>query len=329
MKKWQRILWYIGVVISVLSIGVGTVYISVSKLYNIECMQLEIVLFILSYTSIIIIIAFAISQFWRIIRRGWHNTRNCDDPNFEKIDFFQRGSENTKEYYLNQLGLINYFYSTGGKIDELVRKKDIYSLYKRYDYLKTQISIVDDLEKYAYSLFISILASFLYSQFNIKSSIFIVINIFFLIGIFFVVIFIQYAERGQLGSYVFKINEYEMKLLKEKIEKIEKETIITAEDVEVLQTKKLALVELRKIKKRKFKDKDDIIDKIKKCDLLLDDYTKYEKSKILINKKEACIYYDKNCGKAYNYVGDKGLANKQYSNFVNNLGKANLIEFDD
>ncbi len=137
MKKWQRILWYIGVVISVLSIGVGTVYISVSKLYNIECMQLEIVLFILSYTSIIIIIAFAISQFWRIIRRGWHNTRNCDDPNFEKIDFFQRGSENTKEYYLNQLGLINYFYSTGGKIDELVRKKDIYSLYKRYDYLKT------------------------------------------------------------------------------------------------------------------------------------------------------------------------------------------------
>ena len=75
-----------------------------------------------------------------IMKRGIHNIKKCDDEIFRKIDQYKKCWGEDKHYYIKQIQIINLYYEEGGKVDELVKNKEIERLYARADFLLIQNS---------------------------------------------------------------------------------------------------------------------------------------------------------------------------------------------
>ncbi|MCI9618116.1 MAG: hypothetical protein HFG31_09050 [Eubacterium sp.] len=332
MKKWQNVLWWIAIVVFIICVAWCGIYVFILPQAITEYATVKSISFIiiclLHIVPLVLTLCFGLEVVIRL-RTAWHNTRSFDDPFFEQIDFYHHGSEDVKEYYLTQIAIINLFYKSKGEIDKLIKNKEIDRLYKRHDYLSTQIVMADDVMKYTISFIISIIASHMFSNMieennSIKSIVYICC---LTIG-FFMVLLLPYTKRGQLGSYMYKINKYEIELLDKKIQELEKTIEITEDDEIVLHTRQIFINEL--IKKKKGKKFDEIwsdIEELERCNLILEDYKKYKKVKIYINGTEGYIYYDKEMGRPYHYMGNVGLANQEYRRFVMLLEKYELIKY--
>ena len=69
-----------------------------------------------------------------IMKRGIHNIKKCDDELFRKIDQYKKCWGEDKHYYIKQIQIINLYYKEDGKVDELVKNKEIEKLYARADF---------------------------------------------------------------------------------------------------------------------------------------------------------------------------------------------------
>ena len=267
-----------------------------------------------------------------IMKRGIHNIKKCDDELFRKIDQYKKCWGEDKHYYIKQIQIINLYYEEGGKVDELMKNKEIERLYARADYLSIQNSLFDNFITCFYSLVISVIASFVCQMMECESVLLMFVWMITILLFFFGIILLRYAEKGQAGSYRYYIDEYERDLLLQKIADLEKELTITGDDEQILETKQIVINELirirqkKKLKKQKEKLETDI-KQVGQLDLCIGDYNTCYIQKIYINGVVGCLVYDREKGKENNYIGELNLINQEYSILYQILNRYDLISY--
>ena len=126
MEKWKKIY----VVITGSIFGIMCV-IAVLFALNVNMFPLEMVKSIRAIlSSILLLIAVAMIVFFVIcgiftVKQGIRNIKKCDDELFRKIDQYKKCWNEDKHYYIKQIQIINLFYKKRGRVDELVKNKEI------------------------------------------------------------------------------------------------------------------------------------------------------------------------------------------------------------
>ena len=72
-------------------------------------------------------------------------------------------------------------------------------------------------------------------------------GIFAIAIMFMIVMFFKYVNRGQDGSYAYQVEGFELKLLEDKINKLEKNITVTEDGEKVLKTRQQLLLALQKL----------------------------------------------------------------------------------
>lgn len=311
---------------------------SVLFVYNVSSLSVgtvEIIKTILS--SIFLLVAVAMIVYFVVcgiltMKRGISNIKKCHDELFRKIDQYKKCWGEDKHYYIKQIQIINLYYEEDGKVDELVKNKEIERLYARADFLLIQNSLFDNMIACFYSLVISVIASFVCQMMECESVLLMFVWMVTILLSFFGIILSRYAEKGQAGSYRYYINEYERGLLLQKVTDLEKKLTITVDDEQILETKQVVINELirirqtKKLKKQKEKLETDI-KKVGQLDLCIGDYSTCYIQKIYINGIAGCLVYNREKGKENNYIGELNLINQEYSILYQILNRYDLISY--
>lgn len=271
---------------------------------------------------------------WYIKYTG-HNLMECDDELFSLIDQSKKCYIKNENFYRRQIKIINFYYQKDGKVDELVSNKQIERLFAREDFLLKQKNLYNDFATYFYSLTISMIASAIYQILQNKSVGVVTIGIFICTFLFFAIAMLKYKDRGELGSYKYLVDEYEINLLKKKIAELQNSLIMADEDIRILQIKQSTINGLVKIgqKSNRKKQKKEIrkeISEIKKLNLSIANQKVCYIQKIYINKESASlVYHEKNNNKKDNYIGKLNLINEEYIKLYEILCKYQLISYDE
>lgn len=164
-EKTTKIFWIIESILSVVFI-LGSIAIGIfgkSDWMSKEILDIIRISIMISYFLIMgsLFIFLVISAFF-VIKRGTHNIRECDDELFKKIDQYRKCWGESKYHYIKQIQIINLYYKENGKVDELVKKREVDRLYKRADFLSIQNSLFDYMVNSLNSLIISIVASYVF-----------------------------------------------------------------------------------------------------------------------------------------------------------------------
>lgn len=333
MKKWEKGIYiFTGILFFLICISAIIIYMYKDK---IEKNTLENARAIMVLGCLIVMVGVIIPYFIKaimVIKNGMHNIKKCDDELFENIDKFKHSWGESNENYIKLLQIINLYYKPGGKVEELIRNKEIERLLKRKDFLLKQRYLFDDLSSYFYSLVISVIASFLFQMLSLTNPVYLVIWMILILGSFITISFLKYAERGNAGSYKYLVEEYEKNYLDKKIEMLDTELLITVEDERILATKQIVIDILinKRLKAKKKKDKQEIEQDIKiieKLQLCLGDYSGSYIQTIFIDGQEAYLAYDINRGLENNYIGKLNLKTVAYSVLYEIMEKYNVISF--
>lgn len=188
------------------------------------------------------------------VKNGIHNLRKCDDELFDKIDYFLDYWQSEDATCKKRISIINLYYKDGGKVDELVQNKEIVRLYARKSFLSVRMNLTQDLMTCFYSLVISLIASVVFQLSQSKSVFTASLSLISTLIVFFMLLFIRYYKRGENGFYTYQIEEYELKLLSEKIAELESRLQADEQDEMILVTQQTILKDLIN-KKRKIKNK--------------------------------------------------------------------------
>lgn len=262
--------------------------------FAVEHLQIaEIILSWVIVISLLIIPVAAIIKGILLVKLGFHNLRKCDDKLFENIDCYSAVS---RADYLSKISVINYYYQANGEIDKIVDNQEIDRLYARKDFLSVRNNLYSDLTTYFYSLVISIIASFFCELVDLQNSWQAIINVGIIIIAFFVVILLKYVKRGQDGSFAYQIEEFELRLLEEKIKTLEDRLIIGADEEKIIKTRQFVIAALQKFhvkairKKTKAAIKNDI-ETIRNLRLGLNSCTNYELREVAFSGYVGYIAY--------------------------------------
>ena len=297
---------------------------------NIRMKHLRLIVGLMFMISIIILgYTFILME----LKNGLYNIRKCDDELFQNIDFYIECYRRDNSNYLKQIQIINLYYSDGGKVDELVQEKKLERLFMRRDFLLKKIHFSDNIIEYYCSLGISILASYIFTANASNNLLNNIILVLLILGSFVGFIILRYAKRGQAGSCEYQIQEYELTLLNEKIEKLEKNSIITPDDEKLLLTKQIVLNELiKKRKKAKRKGTKETLEKdikiVENLELCMGDYSDFFLQNIYLGEKEIYLVYNKEKGKTKKCTGEKYLATQDYAILYNILKKYDWISYE-
>ena len=338
MEKWKKRYIVVTTIIFAITCVVNVVFAHNGSQLSVGIV--EIIRKILNLIFLLIAVAMIVYSVIcgiLIMKRGIHNIKKCDDELFRKIDQYKKCWGEDKHYYIKQIQIINLYYKEGGKVDELVKNKEIERLYARADFLLIQNSLFNDLITCFYSLVISVIASFVCQMMECESVLFMFIWVVVILLSFFGIILSRYGKKGQAGSYRHYIDEYERDLLLKKIKDLEKKLTIT--DEQILEMKQIVINELirirqkKKLKKQKEKLETDIkqletdIKQVEKLDLCIGDYNTCYIQKIYINGVVGYLVYDREKGKENNYIGELNLINQEYSILYRILNKYEIISY--
>lgn len=333
MKKWEK--YYISItgVIFIITCIISIIFLrNVSHLSEVTVVIIKMILcLILLLIEVAMVVYFSILGIITM-KRGMHNIKKCDDELFTKIDQYKKCWGEDNNYYIKQIEIINLLYKKDVKVDELVKNKEIERLYARADFLFVQNSLYDNLTTCFSSLVISVIASFVCQMMQCKRVILMFVWMITILICFFGIVLSRYAKKGHDGSYRYYIDEYERKLLMDKIRDLENELIITDQDEQILETKQVVinkLIEIRqkkKLKKQKEKLETDI-KQVGQLNLCMGDYTTYYIQKINIKGVSGCLVYDLEKGKENNYMGELNLINEDYSILYQILNRYDLISY--
>lgn len=165
-----------------------------------------------------------------------YNLNNCSAGCFNKINKIAKGMKSSDLEFQEAVMYINQSY-TVGEVKKIIEQKSIYNLYERKDFLLKNISLYDDITQVYSSLIISVLSSLLVMTIEPEMAI-VSLFVYFIVALFFMfVIFHKYSYRGQNGSYIHFLYEYELKLLDEAIHSIENNLKAEPEIVPFIETR--------------------------------------------------------------------------------------------
>lgn len=332
MKKWERRYW-VGMTIACILVCIMFFFIIINKnKLSIHIIQIGRIITVgMCILIVVAILGYFLINSFMVMKNGMHNIKKCDDDFFDGIDKYKRCWTEGKQYYIQQIQILNLYYKKNGKVDELVKNNEIGRLFAREDYLKVQNSVYDNMTTYCYSLVISVIASLIYQILGYENVVFIFVCIIVILLVFFCLVLSEYAERGKVGSYRYLINEYERELLSKKIKILERNLTFTEDDEKILETKQIVIDELINIrqrckgKKQKEQVTNDIIC-IEQLNLCLENYGGCYKKKIYVNQKKCYLLYDHKKGKDNNYIGEHNLKTQEYCVLYQILKKYELMD---
>ncbi len=290
----------------------------------------QILLLILRTIVIVLVLRFFIWCAGKI-HQAIHNMKHCDDPLFEKIDFYNKRWDEDNEYFKRKILIVNCFYRDGGPVDELVDGKEIGRLYARADFLEKQNTMfefgITIISSVAISLIVSLLCQYISPDEG--NAVVGFIGTIFFTALLVSVFALKYIDKGQMGSYSHFSDEYELSLLKQKIDKFEHELVIEPSDEKFLYTKQIVLNELIEIRKRaKFRKKEieKDINTINALKLCPGNGCDHNDSEIFIKDNRGYLAYHKDEGKENNYVGELNLISKDFSILYQIMKKYELLD---
>ena len=146
MKKWEKS--YIFITVTILVVACIATIVLKYNVTHLSVETVEIIKTLLISIFLLIVIAMIVYLVMAgifIMKRGIHNIKKCDDELFRKIDQYKKCWGEDKHYYIKQIQIINLYYKEDGKVDELVKNKEIEKLYARADFLLIQKSLFDNL----------------------------------------------------------------------------------------------------------------------------------------------------------------------------------------
>ena len=333
MKKWNKYYMSITMIMMILTYIISIIFSFNTN--NFSDKERKIIVNILLLMVILILLAmliFFVIHMFICMKRGVHNIKECDDELFQKIDQYKKCWGEDKYSYIKQLQIINLYYKKNGKVDELVKHKEIKRLYARADFLLTQVSFSDNFITCFYSLVISVIASFVCQMMQCDSVLPMLILLIVIVLSFLGILLSRYAKKGQAGSYTYYIDNYERDLLLQKIQKLESQLTIKSDDEQTLETKQIVINELIKIRQKNHSKKqkeiiENEINQVSRLDLCISNYNKVHIQKIYINGFTCCLVYDNKKGKGNNYTGKSNLINQEYAILYEILNKYQLISY--
>lgn len=332
MKKWESRLQTIMIFTSILLAIIALIlYLNRNRMSEQVYEVLKDVILIGSVFVMILTLFYIGLHIISRLKMSVHNIKQCDDKLFEIIDRGRNCWEENNDYYVRQIEIINCLYKENGKVDQLVHNKEIGRLFARADFLKVGSAFSKDVMTYFTSIITSVAASYVCNIMQSNNSWNMIIYFFVFLVFAFSFIGFKYGRRGINGSYRYLIDEYESRLLMEKIEKLEKSLKISVNDEDALKTKNVVINELNDIRKKCKNDyeKEQLvadINCVERLNLYIGEYANCYKQKIYVNKKLCFLVYDKKKGKKNNYIGEFNLKTKDYTILYHILEKNNLIE---
>lgn len=254
----------------------------------------------------------------RYFVRSIKNIHSCGDEVFDELDYYSIHWGVTKEFYINQISIVNFYYKEGGKIDTVVGS-DLKRLFNRYEYLKrglnTKEYMITCLSSVGLSICATIFFEYMYGEFVNNGW----YAILYMLA-FFAIILLRYFDTFIDESN--QIYEHELKLLEKKISAaIDKYSYVEYKREDILLTKQNLLVLLMKQCKflhgRKSKNIECDIRKVEKLDLYIDENNGYKELRFQMGKtnKQGILYMDEN----------NKMVNEQYEILYNILRKYDLI----
>lgn len=297
----------------------------------------EDIIVILALLFLIFVFGSMVVDFFLVMKYGMHNIRTGGDILFEEIDKYKGCWGGGSGNYIRQIKIINLYYQKNGKVDELVTNQEFERLFARESFLSMRLSIQGDMTVCLQSLVISIVASFLFAFIKGQSILGSTFGTFIAVMGFFCAIMYKYAERQKDDSYIDSIDAYEKELLLEKIRQAERNLAIVKEDELALETTQIvydAMIDIRKKLSRKIgkKAKKKVEADIKcigELNLCVSQNADFYRQKIYINQNPVYLIYNREKGKANNYIGEKNLINSEYKKLYEILEKYNLISYVD
>lgn len=217
-----------------------------------------------------------------LIKRAYGYIKYFDKEPFKKIDKYRFTWEDNNKYYIKRIRVINFYYADKGEVDKLVEEKRLKDLYERKEFLSLKADVSEEVVENYKAFFMSIMsiisAEILnFIDHNEKTRIIFINGIIVLT--FLGIVVIKYLQSKYLGSLNFMVDEYESRLLDEKIEKCVVSEKINSMEETVLSIQQdiiAALIRKRKLLSRKEKNimEQDIIE-IQNLELCLGDYSNY------------------------------------------------------
>lgn len=209
----------------------------------------SILLIVLLTLAIVFLIINALHYF----KTGFHNYCYSDSEDFEEIDEIKRFWKSLNHNYTRTIGYINYCYNHG-RPNKLIENNNLLELYKRKDYLIATTNFYESAVTSLASFLLSVIASIFTLIFNpitsnkvadqtvneatSETTDGIIVTLILLISIFgfFAILFLRYYYRGHLNSFNHNLDNYELRILEEKIAQIEGSIIIQPDNINYVWT---------------------------------------------------------------------------------------------
>lgn len=135
---------------------------------------------------------------------------------FKELEHYEYRFGNSCTYYAKQLKVIDYFYREGGKAEQLIQQKRIKDLLDRKDALIKKKKLFETIINCFWGILIS--GSFFSINFKYEWGLWTNMN-FWIVMIACVGFFIYRKSRGQAGSYLYLLHEYEISKIDEWLHK--------------------------------------------------------------------------------------------------------------
>ena len=182
-----------------------------------------------------------------------HNYCYSDLEDFKEIDEIKKFWKNLNRNYIRVIGYINYCYKYG-RPSKLIESNNLLELYKRKDHLIATTNFYDNALENLSSFLLSVLASIFTLIFNYNTqnkttyktgnetishtTDVLIVTLILLISIsgFFAILFLKYKHKGHFNSFNHNLDNYELRILKKKIEEMEDSVILVFDNINYVWT---------------------------------------------------------------------------------------------
>lgn len=330
MEKIRKILRISAIVEFLIAVVCAIIiYLNKEQIINIQFKNIKMVALLAIVLCLLVLIEEFVQIIFvggKIVKKGYHNIKYCDEELFNNIDKYTYCYKENNLYYINIIRIINLYYRDGGPIDNLVKDNQIEKLLLRNDFLHKQKNLFDEIMNLFSSFAISIIVALLGGKVMEDNFLITVVSVVVMGCSFWVIFFVKYVYRGQGGTCLNQIYEYEISKLEEKILKLQNTLEISNENEKYIYTQHVALKELVHMKNKNRKNKTiiDDINQLSNINLCMENREDIYDRKLYINNQEVYFAYRKSKDDCKEDI----FANEEFEKLYMILKKYNLIDFE-
>lgn len=227
------------------------------------------------------------------IAKQINKTRYFDEKEWELLEYQKRHFSDTSGQYMRRIMVINYLYRDGGEIDKLVENKETIKLYKRLNYLDSNIELQHKVYELGFSVILPILLTNTMLRKQENEAIYMMVLLILVIIMMFLLLALIGAAHEPAEAYYI----YEKDKLQEKISKLHKVlSDVDDTDMEIIKMQQdinIYLIDYwKKTKRRKKKrDVEEDIKRLNELDLCIQDAQSVRIQRVQLHTGEGVLVH--------------------------------------